>query len=117
MTEISPTQPENTPRDITLDDLAQRYPDTADLVKQVVIEGPQLPPSGGGGGNNRIMWSVVIPFFVSLAAAIAFVWLIDYWPAIMPAAAENIEEEVARDATEIPSPPTPGEDEGKSWPE
>lgn len=117
MTEIAPTQPENAPRDITLDDLAQRYPDTAHLVEQVVIEVPQLPPSGGGGGNNRIIWGVVIPFFVSLAAAIAFVWLTDYWPAIMPAAAESIEKEVALGATEAHAPVTAGEDNGKSGPE
>lgn len=117
MTEILPTQPENTPRDITLDDLAQRYRDTADLVEQVVIESPKLPPSGGGGGNNRIMWGVVIPFFVSLAAGIAFVWLIDYWPAVLPAAAEKIDVEVARDATETSAPSTVGEDDGQNWPQ
>lgn len=108
---------DQTPRDITLDDLAQRYPDTADLVDQVVIETPPTPPPGGGGGSNRIMWGVVIPFFVSLAAGIATIWLVFFWPGITPVAAERLEQVPAQVVTEAPQSQTLGASVGKNWPE
>jgi hypothetical protein len=70
-------------REITLEDLARRYPDTArDLVGDVYEIPGQQPPSAGR--MKRLLRDLTIGLLASILAGIALIWLIHYFPQVSP---------------------------------
>ena len=78
MKEMPPSE-----REITLDDLAKRHPDTARDVNLVVFEIPP-PPQEKRGGLKGLLRDTSIGVIAGIIAGITLIWLVYFLPTIAP---------------------------------
>jgi len=71
-------------KDISLEELSNRYPEVKKDVDQVTFETAQQPPSPPSGGKNRPLLSVIRDITIGLFVAFVSVWMIHLAPGLIP---------------------------------
>ncbi len=71
-------------REISLDDLALRFPDTTRDVDNVVFEIPPPPSPPTGGSVKQFLRDASMNLFFGILGGIALLWIVYFWPSIGP---------------------------------
>ena len=71
-------------KDISLEELSERYPDVKKDVDQVTFETAPKPPSSPSGEKNRPILSVIRDITIGLFVAVVSVWMIHLAPGLIP---------------------------------